>query len=71
MADEKKNPLVTEVTEAYCQIYGEIAIKANVPVPRPDPHDTLALAVWCVLEGRKAANLPVPDEPPAVFTYRR
>ena len=66
MADEKKSPLITEVAEAYCQFYSEI----RTGMPRPDHHDALALAVWCVVEGRKSAGSPVSSEPPPIFTIR-
>ena len=80
MADETKGSLVTEITEAYCQIYGGIADQNQSrhgsrgdetgAAPRPDPHDVLALAVWCVLEGRKDASDGSPSQPPPIFTVR-
>lgn len=68
MADEKKNPLVTEVVEAYCQLYSEIGSRPDMP--KPDHCDVLAVAAWCVAEGRKAAGTPVSSGPPVAFTIR-
>lgn len=75
MADESKNPVVTEVMEAFGQIWDELYAyngsperQNRTPVQLPADH-ALTLAVWCVgarhQRGTAFQNLPVFGRRPA------